>query len=251
MIERPYLLDLFGSWSYSFLFYFIPLVSSLVSWCGRLHCLRNTCKYACVRLIKHACKHDQMWKDRLQHGRAGEHSNNLYASASACFTERTFQILLLLLSFMREACCGFEPGQSWEDLNSQIAQGPLPPWQHPSHIFTLSQRETLKTNANGEFRVDMWSIQLAPIAVCSILFFVRNYLACFRRRMMNNWPCARKRAGKFVIVGNSQSSNLRRSAGSLQDIFSQCHLQFKPDWECETMMRASAQSRTGGFHMVS
>lgn len=53
---------------------------------------------------------------------------------------------------------------------------------------------------------------------------------------------------------NSQPFKLRRSAGSLQDIFSQCHLQFKPDWECETMMRASAQSRqllqssAGGFH---
>ena len=142
-----------------------------VAW---LKCHRNTCKHGCVRPSKNACRHDQMWKDRLQSGRAGEHSSNLYARASAYFTERTFQYLLSplrSLSFTREACCGFEPGQSWEDLNSQIAQGPLPRWQHcPSHCL----RETLKRNTNGEFGVEMWSIQLAPSAVCSILFFVRN-----------------------------------------------------------------------------
>ena len=118
-----------------------------------------------------SCKHDQMWKDRFQSGRAGEHSNNLYASMSACVTERTFQHLLLLLSFTREACCGFEPGQSWEDLNSQIAQGPLPPWQqHPSHYLRGKHSRGTQMLSSG------WkcSIQLAPIAVCSILFFVCN-----------------------------------------------------------------------------
>lgn len=117
-----------------------------------------------------SCKHDQMWKDRFQSGRAGEHSNNLYASMSACVTERTFQHLLLLLSFTREACCGFEPGQSWEDLNSQIAQGPLPPWQHPSHYLRGKHSRGTQMLSSG------WkcSIKLAPIAVCSILCFVCN-----------------------------------------------------------------------------
>ena len=99
-----------------------------------------------------SCKHDQMCKDRLQSGRAGEHSNNLYASVRLCHWAN-FPTPSPTFEFHARGMLRFWAWPKLRGSEQPNRSGTTAPMTTP---FTLSQRETLKRNANAEFRVEVF-----------------------------------------------------------------------------------------------
>lgn len=140
----------------SILLYLIPLVSSLVSWAW-LNCRRNTFKHGCVRPIKNACKIMQTWSNverQVAKWQSGWTFKQFVCKCVRLCHWANFPTPSPTFEFHARGMLRFWAWPKLRGSEQPNRSGTTAPMT--TTPFTLSQRETLKRNANAEFRVEVF-----------------------------------------------------------------------------------------------